>query len=181
MLREILFKIRKKLKTNYFLLLVFFLSFRFQFETSYFCLSHFSELQRFEIITLQSFGWEAWMLPRYLHDYQNIVLNKIAFWVGTCSAAMSADLQPWIKSGRVTSTRAGNVFLLMWPGDFGPLGADDDVANMSDVETSKRIFRHSAAIGRISLSVSDNFAIRRESSWKYKLWASAGFELGSLE
>ena len=62
------------------------------------------------------------------------------------------------------------MFLLMWPGDLGPLGAAVDVANMRDVETSRRIFRHSAAIGRMSLSVSDNLAIRRDNSyWQNKL------------
>ena len=63
------------------------------------------------------------------------------------------------------------MFLLMWPGDLGPLGAAVDVANMRDVETSRRIFRHSAAIGRMSLSVSDNLAIRRDNSyWQNKLY-----------
>ena len=58
------------------------------------------------------------------------------------------------------------MFLLMWPGDLGPLGAAVDVASMRDVETSRRIFLHSAAIGRMSLSVSDNLAIRSDNSYK---------------
>ena len=77
---------------------------------------------------------------------------------------MRADLHPCRRSGKVVSTKAGKVFLLMWPGDLGPLGAAEDVANMREVETSRRIFRHSAAMGRMSLSVSDNLAIRSDSS-----------------
>jgi hypothetical protein len=82
----------------------------------------------------------------------------------TCSAAISADLHPCRRRGKVVSTNAGKVFLLMWPGDLGPLGAAEDVANMREVETSRRIFRHSAAIGRMSLSVSDSLAIRSDNS-----------------
>jgi hypothetical protein len=66
----------------------------------------------------------------------------------------------------VPSTKAGNVFLLMWPGDLGPLGAAEDVASISDVDTSSNSFRHSAAIGRISLSVSESLAILSDSSWE---------------
>ena len=83
----------------------------------------------------------------------------------TCSAATRADRQPLRRSGKVPSTIAGKVFLLMWPGDFGPFGAAVDVANMREVETSRRSFRHSPAIGRMSLSVSESLAIRRDSSY----------------
>ena len=82
----------------------------------------------------------------------------------TCSATLRADLQPSMSIGRVDSTRAGKVFLLMCPGDLGPFGADDAVASISDVDTSSKILRHSEASGRISLSVSESLAILRESS-----------------
>ena len=83
---------------------------------------------------------------------------------GTCSATLRADLQPSMSIGSVVSTKAGKVFLLMCPGDLGPFGADDDVASISDVDTSSRILRQSEARGRMSLSVSESLAMRRDSS-----------------